>query len=177
MDTDQVTGRAEGAPVLRKLTLFVVDLAGYTRGVAEADALDLARFLDRYYRLAGGEVRARGGRVVKFMGDACFATFPEEGCVAAVDCAQSIVGLLDARREPFFSGVGANVHLASVAEGALGADDDRRYDVVGAGVNHLFRMGGGAGIRISEPVYRQLPDDRRGAWHKHKPPATYMLRC
>jgi class 3 adenylate cyclase len=72
-------------------------------------------------------------------------------------------------------GVGANVHLSTVAEGELGADGDRRYDVIGAGVNHLFRMGGGAGIRISEPVYRQLPNERRGAWRKQKPPSTYTL--
>jgi hypothetical protein len=32
---------------------------------------------------------------------------------------------------------------------------------VGSGVNHLFRMGGGTGIHISEPVYRQLPNAPR----------------
>jgi len=175
MNTDPISEPA-GAPVLRKLTLFAADLAGYTRGVAEMDALELARFLDGYYRLCGGEVRARGGRVVKFMGDACFATFPEDACVAAVECAQSIVRLVGARRERFFVGVGANIHLSTVAEAELGADEDRRYDVIGAGVNHLFRMGGGAGIRISEPVYRQLPNERRGDWHKQKPPATYTYR-
>jgi hypothetical protein len=36
-------------------------------------------------------------------------------------------------------------------------------------------MGGGAGIRISEPIYRKLPNERRGPWQKSKPPATYAL--
>jgi hypothetical protein len=36
-------------------------------------------------------------------------------------------------------------------------------------------MGGGTGVRISEPVYRRLPDDRRGRWQKQKPPATYTF--
>jgi hypothetical protein len=48
----------------------------------------------------------------------------------------------------------ANLHLAVVADGELGPDDDRRRDVVGNRVNHLFSMGGGPGVRISEPVYR-----------------------
>ena len=113
------------------------------------------------------------------MGDACFAVFSEAHCVDAVDCA------LDVQREvAHLTGgiygakppnVGANVHLAIVADGEIGADHDRRYDVFGEGVNHLFRMGGGAGIRISEPVYRSLPNDRRGPWKKHRPVATYVL--
>jgi class 3 adenylate cyclase len=70
---------------------------------------------------------------------------------------------------------GVNVHLAVVAEGDLGAGADRRYDVVGAAVNHLFRMGGGPGVRISEPVYQRLPGERRAPWRRQEPPATYTL--
>ena len=58
-----------------------------------------------------------------------------------------------------------------MAEAELGLDGT--YDVVGMGVIHAFRMGGGAGTRISEPVYRRLPSDRRTPWRKHQPPATY----
>ena len=47
--------------------------------------------------------------------------------------------------------------------------------ILGSGVNHLFRMESSAGVRISEPVYRQLPNDKRGPWAKEKPPATYSF--
>jgi class 3 adenylate cyclase len=121
-------------------------------------------------------VTTRDGRVVKFMGDACFAVFPEDRALSAVDAALAVThGLDKVCSSGLRFGVGANVHMATVAEGELGAESDRRYDVVGAGVNHLFRMGGGAGVRITEPVYRQLPNERRGAWRKQKPPATYVL--
>jgi hypothetical protein len=73
-------------------------------------------------------------------------------------------------------GAGANVHLATVAEGELGADGDRRYDVVGVGVNHVFTMGGGPGLRLSEPVYRRLPNAQRSGFRKHRPPATYARK-
>jgi class 3 adenylate cyclase len=163
----------------RKLALLTVDLTGYTRAAAGARAVDVATFLDGYYRLCAMAVKQHGGRVVKFMGDACFAVFPEELAVAAVECALDLQREAPSRSAVLYGertpAVGANVHLAIVAEGMLGADDDKRYDVFGEGVNHLFRMGGGAGIRISEPVYRSLPNERRGPWQKTKPPATYVL--
>lgn len=162
-----------------KVVLFSADLAGYTRAAASIEALAVAAFLDEWYRQCADAVRSRGGRVVKYMGDACFATFPEDkavDAVAAANALQDAIGELRARHQVRIE-IGANIHLAIVAEGEFGPDDDRRYryDVLGSGVNHLFLMGGGAGIRISEPVYRQLPDELRGAWAKNKPPATYSL--
>jgi adenylate cyclase len=175
--TDSHSSSARIALAERKLTLFNVDLTGFTRTAQATRALDLAEFIDRYYRLCSEHVARHHGRVVKFMGDACFAVFPEEHCQDAVQCAielRKAIGSLEGLggRPP---SAGANVHLAIVAEGELGAENDRRYDVIGEGVNHLFRMGGGAGIRISEPVYRSLANDRRGPWQKQKPPATYVL--
>ena len=70
--------------------------------------------------------------------------------------------------------VGANVHLATIVEGTFGAGSSAAFDVIGAGVLHAFRMGAGPGVRISEPVYRKLPNDQRQGWRKHQPPATYL---
>ena len=160
-----------------KRVLFSADLAGYSRCTASADALHVAAFLDDWYRDCAREVRARGGRVVKFIGDGCLAVFPEERAADAVDCARTLTQALEPlrARHGFPVQLSVRVHLAIVAEGEFGPDDDRRYDVIGSGVNHLFLMGGGAGVRISEPVYRQLPNEQRTAWAKHKPPATYVL--
>jgi len=157
-----------------KLVLLAADLAGWTKAAAQLDALALAELADGYYRNAAARVRAHGGRVVKFIGDAVLATFPEEACVAAVDCALALREDAAALASHSFNvDLGANVHLAVVAAGDFGPDDDRRYDVLGSGVNQLFLMGGGAGVRISEPVYQKLPDERRGAWQKHE--ASYRF--
>jgi adenylate cyclase len=162
----------------RELALLTVDLTGFTRAAQSTRAVDLAAFLDTYYRLCALVVTRHHGRIVKFMGDACFAVFSPEHCVDAVDCALDMQREVSALPRIFGSrppSVGANVHLATVADGEVGAEHDRRYDVFGEGVNHLFRMGGGAAVRISEPVYRSLPNDRRGPWKKNRPPATYVL--
>lgn len=150
------------------LVLLSVDLAGYTRCVAELDTLGVAQFIDDWYRCCTGAIRDRGGRVVKFMGDGCFAVFDDDKGTEAIEAARAIAAALPAVRDRHGLTVelGANVHVASVAAGDFGPDDDRRFDVIGAGVNDLFRMGGGAGIRISEPIYDQLPGEARGAWAK-----------
>jgi len=158
-----------------KRVLSVIDLAGFTRAANRAPALAIAEFLDRYYGACAEAVVSAGGRVVKYMGDACFAVFPEERCADAVAAVVSLSKNTRAFDNSWGLRFGANVHLGTVAEGELGPPGDRRYDVLGAEVNHLFRMGGGSGIRLSEPVYRQLPNERRGAWHKDKPPATYRM--
>ena len=158
-----------------KLVLFTADLAGYARACAHLGALDIAHFLDGWYRQCADVIRARGGRLVKFIGDAVLAVFPDDRALDAIDAATELAAALRASRGTWRIELGANIHLAIVAEGDYGPPDDARYDVLGSGVNHLFLMGGGAGIRISEPVFRQLPNERRDAWAKNRPPATYSL--
>lgn len=157
-----------------KLVLLAADLAGYTKACAHLDALSIAQFLDRWYRQVSPIITSRGGRVVKFMGDAVFAVFSEDAAVAAVDAARALREATNVvRGNEWRIDLGASVHIAIVAEGEIGLEN--RYDVFGSGVNHLFRMGSGPGIRISEPVYRQLPNEARAPWNKLKPPATYTL--
>lgn len=160
-----------------KLCLLTADLAGFARACTSKGALEIAQFLNAWYRQAGPLITARGGRVVKWMGDGVLAVFPEAAVLAAVDTATALRTKLGELRvdAQWRVDLGANVHIAIVAEGQFGPDDDLRYDVFGSGVNHLFLMGGGPGIRISEPVYRQLPNEIRDAWNKQRPPATYTF--
>jgi class 3 adenylate cyclase len=160
-----------------KLCLLSADLAGFSRACASLDAMSIARFLDGWYRRIAPVITSRGGRIVKFMGDGVLSVFPEAATLAALDAATALrTQAAELRAETSWRiDLGANVHLAIVAEGEFGPDGDRRYDVFGSGVNHLFLMGGGPGVRISEPVYRQLPNEVRDAWNKQRPPATYTL--
>lgn len=157
---------------VRRVLLFA-DLTGYTRVSNRLGALDLARALDRLYRAWDAAIGARGGRVVKFMGDACLAVFGGDAGPAAVACAEALAAEIPAVGLPWEARVNVCVHAAVVAEGGFGADG--RFDVVGSGVNYVFAMAKGAGVRISEPVFRQLPNHQRGPWGKEKPPATYVL--
>ena len=161
----------------RKLALLTLDLAGFARATESARAVDVAAYLDGYYRLCSRVVTRHEGRVVRFMGDACFAVFADDRCASAVECALEVEREVPALPRTFGSRpmtTGANVHLAIIADGEIGAEHDRRYDVFGEGVSYLFRMGRGAGVRISEAAYRSLPNDRRRPWKKNEPPAIYV---
>lgn len=157
----------------RQLVVVVVDLVHFVQAVRGLPAGQIADLVDRYYRGVHDPITTAGGSIVKFLGDAVLAVFPPDRAADAVVAVQSLGAVL--RQLCDEHGVdlelGANVHLSTVAEGHFGVDE--RYDVIGAGVNHTFRMGAGPGVRISEPVYRKLPNHLRGAWEKHLPPATY----
>jgi class 3 adenylate cyclase len=154
--------------------MVMVDLAGFTKAIAPLSSMQLAQLVDHFYRLMADTIAASGGRVVKFVGDGCLAVFDEEAVAEAVRFVHDVVEPVRAlgQRHGVALDVGANVHLSVVVEGEYGG---RATDIVGAGVVHVFRMGAGPGIRISEPVYRKLPNDQRGPWKKHQPPATYTL--
>jgi class 3 adenylate cyclase len=159
------------------LVLVLADLAGFTRAVAGLPSLDMADVVDRFYLLCDDLVPAHRGRIVKFAGDNCLAVFEPASAPDAVAC---VVALRDAVRSMGRDAgldldLGVNIHLSTVATGSFGGPSFPVDDVMGAGVFHMYRMGAGPGIRISEPVYRKLPSPERSQWRKHQPPATYSL--
>jgi len=156
-----------------ELVLFTADLAGYTRATADLRPLDVAAFLTGWYRAIEELLAGHGGRVVKFMGDSCLATFPPDACAAAVDAALELQRHDHRAAAGLALDVGVKIHLGIVAEGEIGAD--RRYDVFGSAVNDLFRMGGAGLVLISEPVHDRLPAERRAAWQRQHPRAAYTL--
>ena len=160
------------------LVMMLADLAGFTRAVTGLEALEVAHLVDEFYAIASVSVRAAEGRVVKYSGDNCLATFDADAGREAIACAMAIRD--GVRRLGDRHGItldtGTNIHRATVVAGALGPAEDEQYDLVGTGVIHTFRMGSGAGIRVSEPVYRQLPSDERPPWRKYQPPATYTYQ-
>jgi len=160
-----------------RLVIFVGDLGGFALACRERSDAEVARFLDRYYAMADAVLSEAGGRVVKFMGDAVLATFPAEEAAAAVHAAVTLDVSTErlAREHAMPVTTGVNLHLGTVVEAELGRGASRRPDVVGRAVNQAFLLGGGPGIRISEPVYRSLPSGERSPWTKRRPPAVYFL--
>jgi class 3 adenylate cyclase len=161
----------------RTLVMMLVDLAGFTRSVAGLDAIEIAVVVDDFYVLSARRITEHGGRVVKYSGDNCLAIFDADAGRDAVACATVLREDVRAlgERAGIVLDTGTNVHRSTVVTGLLGPVDDARFDLVGNGLIHTFRMGSGAGLRVSEPVYRQLPSAERTPWRKHQPPATYTF--
>lgn len=162
----------------RKRVLMLADLTGYTRFCERFDDADAAHLMHRWYERCHAVVAGAGGRVVKFLGDGCLASFPPGACVDAVDACEDLARAARDLGEEYGVDmrIGVNLHMATVLCGRFGPPEVAdREDVIGAGVNATFLLGRGAGVRLSEPVYRALPSDRRGPWKKHRPPARYHL--
>lgn len=160
-----------------RLVFLVADLAGFHRCFASRSDAVMVAFLDRFYDLAETVVSGSGGRVIKFMGDALLAVYPADAARSAV--ASAVTLEVESRRIATDAELpvtlGANLHMGDAILTELGSGASRRLDVIGRAVNHTFILGRGSGIRISEPVFRQLPSGERSPWGKHKPPAVYVL--
>jgi class 3 adenylate cyclase len=159
----------------RKAVVLLLDIVGTTKIFTTLAPLNFAAFLDDFYRLCAHTVEHTGGEVVTYPGDAALAIFDEDGAVAAVDAVHAI-------REGFKAlcatygvqaDIGANIHIGDVVDGVFGPTAFR--GITGSAVYTTFRMGGGPGLRISEPVYRKLPSGARSPWQRQKAQVTYVL--
>ncbi|MEQ1912009.1 MAG: adenylate/guanylate cyclase domain-containing protein [Vicinamibacterales bacterium] len=159
------------------VVVLVADLDGFAKLFKTRTDAEMASFLDQYYVVAEDLVDRAGGRIVKFIGDALLAVFPEAEAPAAVSAAAKLRREVEelGQRMGMRVRLGVSVHMGPAVETELGKGPSRRRDVIGRTVNQTFLLGRGAGIRISEPVYRTLPSAERTPWSKNKPPAVYVL--
>src|SRR3954469_6639873 len=102
----------------RPLVLVLVDLARFTQAIAGRTLEELVTLVDAFYRVAGTVIPDHGGRVVKFIGDGCFAVFEPDDALAALAATEEIGGRVRAlgREVGVDLDVGVNVHLSTVAE-------------------------------------------------------------
>ncbi|ETX05957.1 adenylate/guanylate cyclase domain-containing protein [Candidatus Entotheonella palauensis] len=158
-----------------KAVILLVDISGTMKIMTAMAPLDFAVFLDDFYQLCARQVAHVGGEVVTYSGDAALAIFDADAAVAAVDAVNAIRADFQAicTAHGVQADIGANIHLGDVVDGVFGPTAVR--DITGSAVYHTFRMGGGPGLRISEPVYRKLPSAARNPWKKQKAQVTYVL--
>ncbi len=152
--------------------IILVDISSATRAMSGMTDLDVAHWLDRYYHLCDRHLGGTG-EIIKYMGDACLVLFPPDALAAAIDCLFALHGAFVADRLAPMTDLGVNAHIGNVVVGAFGPQ--ARRDVIGSAVNTTFKLGGGAGMRITERVYRRMPEAMRARWQKFKPPTTYRL--
>ncbi len=133
--------------------LWFSDLRDFTH-LTETLAPDrVLKMLNDYFEFIAAAVTARGGEILRFIGDAMLIVFPIEAredasaaCRAALDAALDARGTLGAlnhlrRRHgepPIEFGVGLN--LGKVIYGNVGAPDRLDFTVMGPAVNRTARL-------------------------------------
>ncbi len=147
-----------------KLTICFCDLVGFTKMSTRLMPKDVASLLNDHFARLYNIVRAHGGTIDKFIGDAMLAYFREPA--EAFQAAKKMV--LESRTVrvsgnftlPIEVRVGLNTGEVTLAN--LGVSEYRQRTVLGEAVNFAQRMQSSAppqAIMMSEETMRDLPPD------------------
>lgn len=138
---------------LIEAAIWFSDLRDFTPLTESLPPKDLLAMLNAYFELVAAAVTARGGEILRFIGDAMLIVFPSASpiyiasvCDAAADAAVDAYAAVDAlnhrrRRagEPEIR-FGVGLHVGEVIYGNVGAPDRLDFTVMGAAVNRAARI-------------------------------------
>ncbi|MFN7973901.1 MAG: adenylate/guanylate cyclase domain-containing protein [Acidobacteriota bacterium] len=161
------------------MMVVFADLTGYlnqSRRDEEKRLELLAETMDLLYERMASHVAAGGGRVVKFIGDALLAVFPEDaverGVREMVRMKDDVETWLGTRG--WKSRLVVKAHFGTLMAGPFGPKGDKRFDVIGSTVNIAATLEGGELI-LSPQVFRKLSPEARNDFRKHTPATVYVL--
>jgi adenylate cyclase len=136
-------GFRRGFGQLLNSAIWYCDLRGFTALSDRLPTTEVVPLLDRYFETVAGPVVARGGEILKFIGDAMLAVFaagpegPREACERALAAAEASLEAVAPLR-PLSIGIG--LHVGEVMYGNIGASERLDFTVIGATVNEVCRV-------------------------------------
>jgi class 3 adenylate cyclase len=159
----------------KPLLIVFLDFTRFAFQSQRVDDSELADTIDAYYERATKAIESAGGTVVKFIGDATLAVFPEEAVDAAVRAILELRKTLDESmmERDWECRLTAKVHFGNVIAGEFGAEAAKRFDVIGRAVNTTAMLHS-AGITLSAEAFERLSPELRTRFKAHVPPVTYI---
>lgn len=143
--------RGDGETI--EASIWFSDLRDFTPLTESLPPKDLLAMLNAYFELVAAAVRAHGGEILRFIGDAMLIVFPTSAsvgtggaCTAALDAAIDAYAALDAlnhrRRRAGQPEIrfGVGLHAGTVVYGNVGAPDRLDFTVMGPAVNRAARI-------------------------------------
>ncbi|SEO03455.1 adenylate cyclase [Salinihabitans flavidus] len=128
----------------RRVAVIFTDIRGYTEFSESVEPEVVVEMLNHYLDSQAAIVKAHGGDIDKFIGDALVAVFDGEGMEArAVECALGIEAALAdllAEHPQYNLDVGIGIASGEVVMGAMGARDRMDFTVLGSTVNLAARL-------------------------------------
>lgn len=155
------------------LLIVFADITRFQHNARGTPDAALADLMDAYYRFAAAQVASSGGKLVKFMGDAFLAVWPDSAAAAGVAALQNMKAKIDAwwAGKGWDSRVVLKAHFGRAVAGPFGADG--RYDVIGNEVNIAATLPART-IAMSPEAFRCLGEAERKEWKKHTPQVVYI---
>jgi adenylate cyclase len=155
---------------LRTITVFFLDVRGFTRMSEGMAPQDVVKILNAFYERMVKILFDHGGTLDKYVGDELMALFGAPAALphaplAAVACAVAMMRDLEdfnatqaAASEPTLS-VGIGIHSGEAVCGAIGSSKARQYTAMGDTVNTAARLcsaAKGGQILVSERTYEAV---------------------
>ena len=163
------------APRAADFLVAFSDLTAFSRFARSRSPQELFDTLSDYYEFVGEVIENAGGKVVKFIGDACLIAFTEEQVDEGVLALKELKDAGDA----WLEGRGASCRHQIAADfgpvfcGPVGTREDKRFDVFGEAVNTAAVLKS-KGFAMTPQVFRRLAPATRKQFKKHTPPITYI---
>jgi adenylate cyclase len=144
-------GFRRGSGELIDAAIWFCDLRDFTSLSEQSTPQAMVKTLDEYFDHVAGAVMARGGEVLKFIGDAILAIFPvgedapracQQALMAAEEALAALQGLNAERRtrgEVPLS-IGVALHVGQVMYGNIGARGRLDFTVISSSVNEACRL-------------------------------------
>ncbi len=166
---EDVTTAKLGDAASRHVTVLFADIRNFTSMSERMSPAETFAFLNECLSRIGPHIRANGGFVDKYIGDAIMAIFPRSpsDAVRAAIAMQAEVRASNARhpkRPPLAIGVG--IHVGDVMMGTIGEAERFEATVISDAVNLTARLETltkqlGCTMLVSGDVFGVLPDDLR----------------
>src|SRR5262245_16046493 len=146
-----------------RAVVWYADIRGFTAIADTTPGLIVIELINAIFETLTASLRARGGQVLKFLGDGMLATFPfvdatrDATCSQALDAAAEAMAGLDrltvARQQAGkpIAAVDLALHLGEVLYGNIGAVDRLDFTVIGPVVNEVSRI-----ETLCEPLGRRV---------------------
>jgi class 3 adenylate cyclase len=155
---------------LRAVTVLFLDVRGFTTVSERLKPEEVLELLNEYFDRVVHCVKARGGSVNKFIGDAAMclwgapklAEHPERDAVlCALEIQEAARKLSEERRARGLTtvGIGIGINAGEVIAGNLGASERLEYTVIGDAVNLAQRLESQARegeVLVSQQVYEKV---------------------
>lgn len=162
-----------GDHVQRAMTVFFSDIRDFTSLSEQLTPQQNFNFLNSYLRHVNPIIRAHGGFIDKYIGDAIMALFAKEGdgsILAALDLQQQVVRYNQGRQAAGYVPIriGIGIHRGDLILGTIGENERMQTTVIADAVNVASRIEGltktfGVSLLVSGSVV-----DTLGTGHRFK---------
>jgi adenylate cyclase len=138
-----------GGGELIRAAIWFCDLRNFTSMSDRMAPHEVVEVLDVYFDRVAGAVTARGGEVLKFVGDAILAIFPigsdasaacRNALRAADEALTSLRNLNEVRAREGPLTIGIALHLGEVMYGNIGSRERLDFTVISSSVNETCRL-------------------------------------